>query len=157
LILYIQDFKRLPDGSQSILGLGTHKGRHLGLEIILCPTWKAGSLSKDIPLVTYRGIVTYRSTGPDSDNFIQVLDELYGTKVTPKTMGKETPFTAISLEGDPRDLHKGPVMIKLFFESDQPDAYVELYTNIQLAHRRLEVHEKDPDYRLAVIKALSAH
>ena len=37
----------MPDGSQSIRGSGTHKGRVLGLEVILGPTWQAGSLGKD--------------------------------------------------------------------------------------------------------------
>ena len=109
-----------------------------------------------VPLVTYRGVVTYRSTGSASDAFVQVLDELYGTKLTPKAMATETRFTGISLGGDPRDLTKGPVRIKLFFESGGQDDYAELYTNIELAARRLEVHEKDEGYRLPVIRALRA-
>ena len=157
LLFYIQDFKRLPDGSQSIRGSGTYKGRQLGFEIVLGPAWKAGSLGKDVPLMTYQGVITYRSIGADSDTFVQVLDELYGTKLSPKAMSGEVRFTGISLGGDPRDLQSGPVKIKLFFESDKQDEYAELFTNIQLADHRLEVHEKDPDYRLAVVKALQAH
>src|SRR5262249_3404906 len=148
---------RLPDGSQSIRGSGTHKGRPVGLEVVLGPNWQGGPLGKDIPLVTYRGSVTYRSTGADSDAFVQVLDELYGTKVSPKAMGRETQFTGISLGGDPRDLAKGPVKIKLFFESDKQDDYAELFTNIELGAHRLEVHEKDEGYRLPVIRALQTH
>jgi len=157
LVFYVQEHKRLPDGSQSIRGSGTHKGRHLGLEIVLGPTWEAGSLGKDIPVVTYRGIVTYRSIGPDSDALVQVLDGLYDTRVGPKAMGTEIRFTAISLEGDPRELAKGLVKIKLFFETDKQDDYAELFTNIELAARRLEVREKDPEYRLPLVKALQAH
>jgi hypothetical protein len=157
LVFYIQEHKRLPDGSQSIRGSGTYTGHVLGLEVILGPTWKAGSLGKGVPLVTYRGIVTYRSIGAYSDAFVQVLDELYGTKLSPKSMGIETRFTGISLGGDPRDLTKGPVKIKLFFESGGQDDYAELFTNIELAAHRLEVHEKDEAYRLPVIKALRAH
>lgn len=157
LVFYIQEHKRLPDGSQSIRGAGTHKGRPLGLDVVLGPTWQSGSLGKDIPLVTYRGIVTYRSTGADSDAFVQVLDELYGTKLSPKGMGREIQFTGISLEGDPRDLAKGPVKIKLLFESGVQDDYAELFTNIELAARRLEVHEKDEEYRSPVVRALRTH
>jgi hypothetical protein len=157
LLFYVQEHKRLPDGSQSIRGLGTHKGRALSLEVILGPTWQAEYLSKDVPLVTYRGVVTYRSTGADSDAFVQVLDELYGTKLAPKAMAAEARFTGISLDGDPRDLTKGPVKIKLFFESGGQDDYAELYTDIELTARRLEVHEKDEGYRLPVVRALRAH
>jgi len=72
-------------------------------------------------------------------------------------MAIETLFTGISLEGDPRDLTSGRVGIKLFFESGEQVDYAELYTNIELAARRLEVHEKDEAYRLPVVKALRAH
>lgn len=157
LVLYTEEHKRLPDGSQSIHGLGTHKGRKLGLEIVLGPTWQAGSLSKDEPLVTYQGIVSYRSTGAESDAFIQELNELYGAKVNPKAMARQTQFTGISLEGDPRDLAKGPVKIKLFFEASKQNDYAELFTNIDLATHRLEVREKDEEYRLPVVRALQAH
>src|SRR6266511_2895263 len=72
---------------------------------------------------------------------------------TATMMGRETQFTGISLEGDPRDLAKGPVKIKRFFESDNQDDYAELFTNIELAAHRLEVHEKDEEYRSPVIRA----
>jgi hypothetical protein len=154
LVFYIQEHKRLPDGSQSIQVAGTHKGRSLGLEVVLGSEWKSGSLGKDIPLVTYRGVVTYRSTGTESDALLQVLDEVYGTKLNPKAMRQETQFTAISLGGDPRDLAAGPTKIKLFFESASEDDYAELYTNIELSAHRLEVREKDETYRSPIIKAL---
>jgi len=157
LVFYLQEHKLLPDGSQSIRVSGKHKGRPLGLEVVLGPKWRAGTLGKDIPLVTYRGIVTYRSTGADSDAFVQVLDELYGTKLGPNAMGREIQFTGISLEGDPRDLAKGPVKIKLFFDPGKQDDYAELFTNIELGPHRLEVHEKDEEYRSPVVRALQAH
>jgi hypothetical protein len=154
LVLFIQDHKRLQDGSQVSRVVGTHSGRQVGLEVVLGPTWQAGALGKDIPLVTYRGIAAYRSTGADSDAFVQVLDQLYGTKISPKTMAREARFTGISLEGDPRDLAKGSVKIKLFFDSGKEGDYAELFTNIQLPAHRLEVHEKDEGYRSAVVRAL---
>jgi len=154
LLFFVQDYKRLPDGSQSIRGSGTYKGRVLGLEVVLDSTWQAGSLGKDVPFMTYRGFVIYRATGPESDAFVQAIDELYGTKLSPKAMTGETRFTGISLEGDPRDLTKGPVKIKLFFESGGQDNYAELYTNVDLAAHRLEIHEKDQEYRVPIIRAL---
>jgi hypothetical protein len=157
LVFYIQDYKKLPDGSQSMHCAGTYKGKPLGLEVILSPGWKAGSLDKNIPLVIYSGIATYRSIGTNSDAFIQTLDELYGTKLNPKTMSATTQFTGMSLEGDPRDLDTGPVRIKRFFDTGNQDDYAEFYTNIQLGNHWLEIGEKDPDYRLPIIKALRTH
>jgi hypothetical protein len=86
-----------------------------------------------------------------------VLDELYGTKVLPAAMGAETRFTAVSLGGDPRDLDKGPVKLKLSFESANQEDYAELYTNVALVSRRLEFREKDEIYRPQLIRALQRH
>ena len=154
LIFYIEEHKQLPDGSQTIRASGKHKGRPLGFELVLGPTWKSGSVTPDLPLVTHQGSITYRSTGADSDAFVEVLDELYDTKLNSRSMRKETPFTAISLEGDPSDLAQGIAKIKLFFESDKEDKYAELFTNIHLGARRLEFREKDEEYRSAIVQAL---
>ena len=155
LIFYIQDWQKLADGRQSLKCQGNYKGAALGFEIILGKDWTAGSLGKDIPLVTYQGIVTYRSIGTASDKFIQVVDELYGTKLNPKGMATEVSFTGISLGGDPRDLAKEPVRIKLFFDSGAEKDYAELFTNIELETHRLGFHEKDEEYRSAVVKTFA--
>lgn len=154
LIFYIREHKKLSDGSQAIDGVGLYKGKTIGLQVVLGSTWKEGSIGKNVPLVTYQGFVKYRSTGSDSDSFLETLDGLYETKLSVHSMNAETSFTGISLKGDPRDLSKGPVKIKLFFESGKEQEYAELYTNIELNKRRLEVHEKDPEYRKAVVTAL---
>ena len=73
-------------------------------------------------------------------------------RLSPNRMKSEVVFSAVSLEGDPRDLEKGPVNLKLFFESRSENR--ELFTNIDLKMRRLYVSEKDPEYREAIIKAL---
>jgi hypothetical protein len=155
LIFYIREYQKLPTGAQRIRGEGLHKGRQLGFEVTFDPVWKSGTLGKDVPITTYRSTITYRSIGAESDTFVQVLDELYGTKINPRKMASETRFSAISLGGDPGDLSQGPVKIKLFFESDVESEYAELYTNVDLKNHRLEVHEKDDGYRLAVVKDLT--
>jgi hypothetical protein len=154
LVFAIEDHKKLPDGSQTILASGMYKGRKVSLEIYLGAGWRPGSLDADIPLTTYRGAVSYRSVGAESDLLLHVMDELYGTKQSPKAMNKATEFTAITLEGDPRDLAKGPVKIKLFFESNAEDQYAELFTNIDLKARKLYINEKDEEYRTPIVRAL---
>jgi hypothetical protein len=71
-------------------------------------------------------------------------------------MAASTKFTGLSLEGDPSKLDDGEVKIKLFFESNKEEAYAELYTNIDLPSKKLEFAEKDPGYRVALVKALTA-
>ena len=54
----------------------------------------------------------------------------------------------------PRELEKGLVKIKLFFEGAAESQYAELFANIDLKARRLNLAEKDPEYRPAIIRAL---
>jgi len=154
LVFAIEDHKKLSNGSQTLLASGMYKGRKLSLEIYLGPEWRSGPLDADVPLTTYRGAMSYRSVGAESDLLLQVMDELYGTKQAPKAMKKVIEFTAISLGGDPRDLAKEPVKIKLFFESNAEDQYAELFTNIDLKARKLYINEKDEEYRTAIVRAL---
>lgn len=156
LLLYVQEHKRLADGTQIIRASGVHKDKPVAFEVVLSSTWEPGSFSTDLELVVYLGTVTYRSVGSDSDSFVQVLDGLYDVKLRPTTMRKETLFSGLTLEGDPRDLSKGEVKIKLFYESNDEDKYAEFYTNIDLASRKLYFNEKDPDYRSPVVRALRA-
>ena len=156
LVFAIEDHKKLPDGSQTILGSGMYKGRKVSLEIYLGAGWRSGQLDAEVPLTTYRGSVSYRSVGAESDLLLHVIDEIYGTKQSPQAMNKATEFTAISLGGDPRNLAKEPTKIKLFFESNAEDQYAELFTNIDLKARKLYINEKDEEYRAPIVRALRA-
>ena len=136
---------------------GLHRGQPVGFEVLLGSNWRGGSSDKELPLVIYQGTVTYRSLGAESDAFVQVLDDLYGTRAGVRTMAVETRFTGLSLEGNPGKLAEGPVKIKLFYESGDEKDYVEFFTNVELGKRRIEFREKDPEYRPAIIRALKPH
>jgi hypothetical protein len=154
LVFAIRSHETLPDGSQALRAYGVHQGREVGITVVLGPQWKKGSLGPNVPLVTSRGTVTYHSLGGPSDTLLHVLDRLYETNLLPTTMRPDTTFTGISLGGDPGDLAHGPTKIKMFFESSIEDRYAELYTNIDLEKGVLQIHEKDPEYRAAIIHAL---
>jgi len=156
LVLAIEEHQESVDGSQTLLASGMYKGRKVSLKVHLGPGWRSGRPDKDVPLAIFRGSASYRSVGAESDLLLQAMDELYGTKQAPKAMNKATEFTALSLGGDPRDLSKEPVKIKLFFESNVEDQYAELFTNIDLKARKLYINEKDEEYRAAIIRALRA-
>jgi hypothetical protein len=138
------------DGTASFLAQGLHRGETVGLKVLLRPPWKEGALGEGI--TTFQGRVNYESTGEESDRLVQILGELYQSPVRPRSMRKDVIlFTGITLEGDPRALTSRPVKIKLFVESEDENRYMELYTNIDVQGRRLEIREKDPDYRDAVM------
>ena len=156
LVFRIQSAGSVSDGSQLLRVAGTYHGTPVSLDVFLAPTWKEGQLASNVPLVTYRGMVGLRSLGVQSDRLLVVIDELYGTAQHPRRMRPQTDFTGISLEGDPRHLKAGATKIKLFFESEDEKRYAELYLNIDLRAAKLELAEKDPDYRAPIVRALSA-
>src|SRR5262245_59531422 len=147
---------KLSDGSQTILASGTYKGKKVSLEIDLGAEWTASPLDRDVPITTFRGAVRYRSVGAESDLLIQVMDEVYGTKMAPNAMNRTTEFTAISLQGNPSGLTKDVVKIKLFFETNDEDQYAELFTNIDLKAQKVYISEKDEEYRASIVRALQA-
>jgi hypothetical protein len=72
----------------------------------------------------------------------------------PSKMAASTNFTAISLEGTPAKLADGPVKLKLFYETDKDEDLAELFLNIDVPKSRVELREKDPEYRAAIVRAL---
>jgi len=87
---------------------------------------------------------------------VQALDEIYGTKRGSKAMKPELKLTALAMDGDPQRPEKEPLEIKCFYESDKQDESAEFFTNIDLKARRLELNEKDEEYRAAMVKAFAA-
>ena len=155
LVLFIDHVELLPMGSQVIRASALHQGRRVALEVVLGPDWREGTFA-DKPC--YQGLVTYRSVGPESDALLRILDQLYGTGTAPSVMAKLTDFACLTLSGNPGELRSGPVRAKLFLEpeAEGSEGYAELYTNVDLAAKKLEIREKDPEYRGAIVRALAA-
>jgi hypothetical protein len=152
----IRKDEKLPDGSRALEARGLHRGREVGLLVVLGASWPEAKFDQKVPWTAYKGVITYRSLGRAIDSFLHIVDELYGTALHPKSMWVETKFTGISLGGKPDELEKEPVKIKVFYESDDEQRYAELFTNIDLQHQVLQINEKDKSYRKPVVRALSA-
>jgi len=89
-----------------------------------------------------------------SDRLIQVLDRLYQTKLGRKHMVNSFRFDAIPLRGEEHGLAK----VKLFGNSNGPEgAYFEVFLNIDFREGWAEIAEKDPEYRVPMMKALSTN
>jgi hypothetical protein len=153
--LKIQTYKMLDDGSQIIRVLSTNENFPGGFEIILGNSWQNSKMSKDLPMTIYKGVVTFRSIGTESDAFVRAIDRQYATGLIPKNFREEVKFTGLSLQGNPAKLSNGAVKIKLFFEPDGEKGYAEIFANFELATNQFELNEKDPEYRTAIVKALA--
>ena len=156
----LMSYRRLEDGSQVLDVRGRRKGREVGFRVRLSSAWEKRMLG-DTGIVAYQAVVYLESIGKPSDQFVDDLADLYGGLPQPGKMASSVVFTAISLEGLPAQLDRGPVKIKLFFEPDDESEkayeqfYAEYYLNIDVTAKLVEFGEKDPDYRKAMLRALS--
>lgn len=150
LVFFIEKKQLSKNGAQVLSVIGLNQGKPIKFNVELSKDW---NITND-KLVPSQGLIRYARTGTQSDDFVAALDKIYGTKITPRKMQQEVTFSAVTLEGDPNDLSKGPLKMKLFFESKNPDDAAEIYTNIDVKTNRLTIPEKDADYRANIVKAL---
>lgn len=155
LVFSIQKQDIAADGSRTLQVQGTHKGAEVGLIIVLGPNWESVAPDPKSTFAFHTGRVEYRSLGPVSNALLTALDEIYETKLQPKGINAATEFSAASIEGDPDDLGKGEVKIKLTYVDKREGRMAEVYTNIDLPKRQLRICEKDASFRPALIKALT--
>jgi hypothetical protein len=143
-----------PDGTFLAEGRGRHGRRTLGFALALDTEWKAMPIG-DSDSFFYWGSGAVRSIGLESDALLATLAELYGLSVPSRPMRLETRVAVVGLADDPRLLPNRPTRMKLFFESEEPDSYAEVYVNVIAPERRIELHEKDPEYRKPLLRALA--
>jgi hypothetical protein len=146
----------LPGGRRYLEGHGLHQGKRVGFAVTLGGQWSESPM-EEAGGTLYQGQATLLSIGPESDRMLAVLDGLYGTNLGASAMHDEIEVAAVGLLTDPRQLDEQPVRMKLFFNADhegQPD-YAEAFLNVVVPEGTIQFHEKDHDYRGALIRALS--
>jgi hypothetical protein len=155
LDLPMATFLRDLDGVQEISARGRHSHASVGFVVSLGPAWERQDVENS-DVVLYWGRAELVSLGGESDAFLQLLDEVYGTGLGRKKMRERVPFLAVSLAGDPARLEHEPAKMKFFFESDVEERDAEFYVNIDVQAQSVQFHEKDTDYRRGVVLSLSA-
>lgn len=143
----------------TIVGMGLFRGTDVGLKVAFRKGMKPGFPNAEVDRTAFaRDGIVYSSIGDASDRFLRAMAALYGV---PRPAGKFAPrvgVTAFALEPHSFDLTKNGANFKVFFNDGdgQENEYAELFTNVDIAGKRLELHEKDPEYRANVVRALTA-
>ena len=89
--------------------------------------------------------------GIESDAFLLLPDEAYGTGLRQKLMRQRVPFLAVGLVGDPARLEHEPAKLNFFFASDAEDRDAGFYVKIDVQAQLVQFHEKDTGYRRGVL------
>jgi hypothetical protein len=143
------------EGATHLQASGMHRGQLVGFAVMLGSQWVQQPLENSLESI-YWGEVTIESVGDASDSFLGALDEIYSTRLSPARMRGETRFLAAGLGENPHELLKTKTHIKLFFEHENEERCAEVYLNIDRPNQLVEFHEKDTDYRIPLVRCLSA-
>jgi len=147
----------LTDSLTVYKAISSHQGKNVGLEFIL-PNNKHGVANSPTQ------VLTMKSCGESSDNLLMLLSKLYMLKGDPaKHFISSAKLAFVDLNEFARAKFGKDAIpdtdakeLKLFFESEDPNDYAELYVNINEKEHWLELREKDESYRENVIKFLTA-
>jgi hypothetical protein len=154
LVFAIKSQDMTADGTRVLEVRGTYNGTEVGLIVALGPKWETVAPETKSKFTFHTGMVEYRTIGAPSNALLAALDELYATKLKPEAMRTDVKFAATTLQGDPADLGKGEVRIKLVHESTNPELQAEIFTNVDLGKHVVHILEKDAANRPALIRAL---
>jgi hypothetical protein len=141
LDLPMASFQRDQDGIQEISARGRHGNAAVGFLVSFGPVWERQDVENS-QLVLYWGRAELVSVGAESDAFVRLLDEVYGTGLGHKKMRDRVPFLAVSLAGDPTRLEHEPAKMRFFFESDAEERDADFYVNIDVPAQCVQCHEK---------------
>jgi hypothetical protein len=134
-----------------------HEGEAIAFNILWPTVWNF-----DPPRGAPRGVFAYSAAialvnaQPLHTSFLATLARLYRLAIPRGGMANFTEVTAVSLQGDPERVLDERVTLKLLFGAleDSTIPYAELYLTIDVPARTVELKEKDPEWRGAIIEGL---
>ena len=133
--------------------LGSHKGQPVGMTVDVLDIRP----NPDRSVSAGPGKILLRSDGQITTNFAQLLAQLYKHPQSKFRVPAEIQTSAVTLEGDAARLQTEPVKFKLFHgEEDGAPDYFEMFLNLDVPHHVVEFAEKDPDYRMPILRSLGA-
>jgi hypothetical protein len=149
--------EELPEGATKITAAGTFEDELIGFGIEFPMSWEIYPGQGGRPSI-FRGKIAITSLGTPSDIFVRRLAEAYGIPLMGDGMKDRVVFTATSFGGDPLHLKSAPILFKIFHKPEAtPDsADAEYFLGIDVEVGKVTFHEKDFEYREAILMALSA-
>jgi hypothetical protein len=133
---------------------GTFDGKAAKYILLVPRDWDdaplAGLRLKPVPKSSDLG---FRAADEGSVAFLAMLAKLYQLPTKTRRPNEFVAVQAIALGGVPEPLESGSIESKVFFRG--PGLYAELYVHVDFSKRVLRLNEKDPEYRAAILNALS--
>ncbi len=136
---------------------GLYQGQPTGITVIFAPGMRPSTFTDRVEttLVFPKSAgITLVAEGPRGSSLVHLLAASYGTSAHHVNLPVTIPMTAIAFEGNPANIQTQPLKFKVVHPSakDSPE-YFELFLNTDLANKRVQLSEKETDYRPATLKA----
>lgn len=153
--LSISKYETLKNGTKRFTVKNTLNGQKISFNLELLPDWDAKPI-ENMDAHFYWGSATITSTGLESDAFIRQVARFYNIQDPVEKFRDSIPAQVVGLANDPADIESSPIKMKFFINPDaDEDLYSEIFINIDLSTNTLEFNEKDPDYRLPLVRSLT--
>ena len=154
--LEITKFKKQLLGGYIIECFGKYQDKVVGVGFYLKPDMQ-GIIDGDINTWrTYRDGMKILSLGLPSDELLGVLAGEYGVAKQNLKMKKEVIIECGALSGNPGNIANEPVHFKGFLNAhSKTDYYAEIYLNFDIKLAKVEINEKDSEYRENFISSLA--
>jgi hypothetical protein len=149
-------------GDCTLEAAGRFEGSIVGLEILIKAGMRPGIIQvgdeEEIdPTAVHVDGILFRSIGKPTGELIRALSKLYEVPSKSPEARDVVAFVGIALDGDPRQIREQHIRLKLFHDPwDKDCECCELFLHVDLPDRLIGIHEKDQEYRPAVIRALAA-
>ena len=148
-----------------------HEGKHIGdalliggmwdgeavrISVLIPSEWDQANLTPAPPAKSWSTPISFLRVGVSSDRLVKALAKRYKVPDVGLQAREEVELDALSLFDDPRPFGSKPIRLKLFLVRNGVLAGGEIYLAIDFQRKVVELNEKSPEYRAAVIKALAA-
>ncbi len=145
-----------PTGELRAVARGEVGGSVIGFAVVLHPKWHAKPIEGG-GATLYWGTGSFERTGPESDSFVDFIAQRYSVQTDGPHIGMLAKIDAevVGLDSDPTMAQEQGAKMKFFFHSSSDDRYAEVFININAEESLLEFHEKDNEYRIPLLRALS--
>jgi len=140
----------------SIQAIGSAQIGDIGIGAVIPRLgWKAQTADENIT-VHWANIELY-SLGKLSDTLVGLYEDWFDFPRSGLNAAGKIECPAVMIGGDPRSIDKTKINSKLFFDphTEQVEQYGELFFNFDIKARKVWLKEKDPEYRLPVVRWLT--
>ena len=154
LVFFLAQHQSQPGGRQILSAKGVHEGREVGFDLELGP-WQENPPGF-VNMSTWECSARLISQGQASDDLLRALDVLYGTHCSPDHMAASLELSALSPWKDPGDFSAGAAKLLMLFPAPlMVDRAAEVWIDVDVAHKRISLREKERALRTVLVQALT--